>query len=417
MQSPADDIGADRIRHGTAAFRKTNLALFAAGFCNFSLLYCVQPLMPEFSRVFHVGAAAASLSLSLTTGLLAFAMLICGAVSDAWGRKPVMLVSLLASALLTLLMAWIPGWSGLLVVRALMGLSLSGVPAVAMAYVSEEMHADSVGLAMGLFIGGSAVGGMGGRLLTGVFTDLLGWRIAVAAIAVIGIVTALIFWRALPPSRHFNARRLRARTLAHTFASLMRDRGLRWLFAEGFLLMGAFVTTYNYIGYRLLAPPYDLSQASEGMIFAVYLVGIFSSTWMGHLASRLGRRKLFWCAFVLLLAGIGLMLLRPLPLVVMGLAVVTFGFFAGHSIAASWVGRRATHSKAQASSLYLFSYYMGSSLAGALGGVFWNAHGWPGVAGFTAALTVIGLIVALRLIAIPPLATSVDTATGADAAQ
>lgn len=408
---------AEPIRHGTPAFRRTNLALFAGGYCTFSLMYCVQPLMPLFSRDFGVAPATASLSLSLTTGVLAFAMLACGAISDAHGRKPVMQVSLLASSLLALVSALVPDWQVLLAMRALMGLSLSGMPAVAMAYVSEEMHVESVGLAMGLFIGGSAVGGMGGRLLTGVLTDFLGWRAAMAVIALMGLGMALVFMRALPASRHFSARRLRPRALAGAMAGLLRDPALRWLFAGGFLLMGSFVTIYNYIGYRLLAPPYALSPGAEGMIFAVYLVGIFSSTWMGHLANRIGRRKVFWSAFVLVLAGIALMLARPLAWVIVGLAVVTFGFFAGHSMAASWVGRRATDARAQASSLYLFAYYMGSSLAGAAGGVFWARDGWTGVSAFTAMLTLIGLAVALRLVAIPSRLASRNSALHAGAAQ
>ncbi|WP_441397088.1 MFS transporter, partial [Bacillus sp. YAF8] len=153
------------------------LALFAAGFSTFALMYCVQPLMPVFTHVFQVGAAESSLSLSLTTGTLAFAMLVASALSEAWGRKPVMVASLFASAVLTSLAALMPSWQGLLVLRALMGLTLSGLPAVAMAYVSEEMHPRSVGLAMGLFIGGSALGGLGGRLIAGVLTDLVSWRL------------------------------------------------------------------------------------------------------------------------------------------------------------------------------------------------------------------------------------------------
>lgn len=391
------------IEHGTALFWRANLALFLAGFCNFGLMYDVQPLLPEFSRHFHLDATAASLSLSLTTGVLAFAMLIGGAVSDAFGRKRVMLISLLVSALLTLVLSAMPSWHGMLVLRALMGLSLCGVPAVAMAYVSEEMHARSIGLAMGLYIGGTAVGGMGGRLITGVLSDVLGWRAALACMGGVGVLAALAFWRILPASRHFQARRLRPATLGRAFGSLLRDRGLPWLFAEGFVLMGAFVTVYNYIGYRLLAPPYDLRQSAVGAIFVVYLVGIFSSTWMGHLANRLGRRRVLWSAFVISLAGIGLTACHSLWLIVPGMAVLTFGFFGGHSIVASWVGRRATHSKAQASSLYLFAYYMGSSMAGSLGGVFWSRHGWPGVAMFTAALSLAGLLMAARLALLAPL--------------
>ena len=403
MPSPAAAPSAERIRHGTPAFRRTNLALFAAGFATFGLLYCVQPLMPEFSRDYAVSAATSALSLSLTTGVLAFAMLFAGALSDAWGRKSVMVASLLSSAVLVLVTALMPDWSALLLVRALLGLTLSGLPAVAMTYLSEEMHADSIGLGMGLYISGSAVGGMGGRLITGVLADFLGWRFGVGVVGLIGVVAGLIFWRALPPSRHFVAQPLHWRTVLGRFGGMFRDRGLPWLFAEGFLLLGAFVTVYNYLGYRLLAPPYNLSQATVGLIFGIYLVGTFSSAWMGHLAGRLGRRRVLWSAFALMLAGVALTLMHGLAPIMLGIVAVTFGFFGGHSIVSSWVGRRAGAARAQAASVYLFCYYMGSSLAGASGGLFYAAFGWNGVALFVGALVLAGLLIALRLFRLPPL--------------
>ena len=396
------------IHHGTPAFRRTNLALFAAGFATFGLLYCVQPLMPEFSRDYGVSEAGAALSLSLTTGVLAFAMLFAGALSDAWGRKSVMAVSLLSSAVLVLVTAVMPDWTALLLVRTLLGLTLSGLPAVAMTYLGEEMHVESIGLGMGLYISGSAVGGMGGRLITGVLADFFGWRIGVAVVAVIGIAAALIFWRMLPASRHFTAQPLRWRTVAGRFNGIFHDRGLPWLFVEGFLLLGAFVTVYNYLGYRLLAPPYSLSQAVVGLIFGIYLVGTFSSAWMGHLAGKLGRRKVLWTALALMLAGVALTAAQPLWLVMTGIVAVTFGFFGGHSIVSSWVGRRAGAAKAQAASVYLFCYYMGSSIAGASGGLFYAAHGWAGVALFVGVLVLLGLLIALWLFRLPPL---VDVAT------
>ena len=391
------------IHHGTPAFRRTNLALFAAGFATFGLLYCVQPLMPEFSRDYGVSEAGAAMSLSLTTGVLAFAMLFAGALSDAWGRKSMMVASLLSSALLVLVTAVMPGWPALLAVRTLLGLTLSGLPAVAMTYLGEEMAVDSIGLGMGLYISGSAVGGMGGRLITGVLTDFFGWRVGVGVVGVIGVLAGLIFWRALPPSRHFVAQPLRWRVVLGRFTGMFRDRGLPWLFVEGFLLLGAFVTIYNYLGYRLLAPPYQLSQAQVGLIFGIYLVGTFSSAWMGHLAGQLGRRKVLWTAFTLMLAGVALTMMQPLPLIMLGIVAVTFGFFGGHSIVSSWVGRRAGAAKAQASSMYLFCYYMGSSIAGASGGLFYASHGWIGVALFVGALVLAGLLIALRLVRLPPL--------------
>lgn len=393
----------DLIRHGTPAFKRTNLALFAAGLATFGLLYCVQPLMPQFSREYGVGAATSALSLSLTTGVLAFAMLFAGGVSDAFGRKSVMVASLLSSALLVLLTALMPNWYTLLTLRTLLGIALSGLPAVAMTYLTEEMHAESIGLGMGLYISGSAIGGMSGRLIAGVVADYAGWRAGVAVVGVIGLLSGLVFWKALPPSRHFQPHALQWRTLFSRFAGIFRDPGLPWLFSEGFLLLGAFVTVYNYLGYRLLAPPYNLSQTVVGLIFGIYLVGTFSSAWMGHLAGKLGRRKVLWTALALMLIGVLCTATTSLWLIVFGITAVTFGFFGGHSIVSSWVGRRGGAAKAQASSMYLFSYYMGSSVAGWSGGLFYAAHGWNGVALFVGLLVLAGLLISLRLYRLPPL--------------
>jgi MFS transporter, YNFM family, putative membrane transport protein len=399
---------AGKIEHGTTAFWQTNFALFAAGFATFALLYCVQPLMPLFSADFGVSAAGASLALSLTTGLLAVSMLVAGGLSEAWGRKPIMVASLLLSAVLTVICAAVPHWSTLLVMRALMGVALSGLPAVAMAYVGEEMHPRSLSQAMGLYVGGTGLGGMAGRLLTGVITDVWGWRSAVFVIGMLGIVSAAVLWRFLPPSRHFVRRELRLAPLTRAFGTHLRDGVLALLFVEGFLLMGSFVTVYNYVGYRLIAAPFSLSQTTIGLIFVVYLFGIVSSALVGSLSGKLGRRVVLPATFILMLAGTAMTLSNQLWLIVFGVAVLTMGFFGTHSVASAWVGARAQVSKAQASSLYLFAYYMGSSIVGSLGGVFWNLRGWHGVVAMACALLLIGLVIALWLYLMP--AQSAQTA-------
>ncbi|MBP2442668.1 MFS family permease [Rhizobium leguminosarum] len=127
------------LARGTAAYRRANLALFLTGFSTFSLLYCVQPLLPIFSQEFAVSPAESSLSLSLSTGFLAVAIICAAAVSEGLGRRSLMALSLVGAALLTIATAFAPDWHLLLVIRALQGLVLGGVPAVAMAYLAEEI--------------------------------------------------------------------------------------------------------------------------------------------------------------------------------------------------------------------------------------------------------------------------------------
>lgn len=383
------------ILRATPAFRRTNLALFSAGFATFALMYCVQPLLPLFTRVFHVSAAESSLAISTVTGAVAVAILLAGSVSEAWGRKPVMTASMFASAALTTLSPLAPGWTSFLCMRTLEGIAFSGLPAVAMAYLSEEMDASSVGLAMGLYVGGTAVGGLSGRLLTGILTDYTNWRVAVAAVGGTGLLAALIFWRSLPKSAHFQARPMHVGALLKSLAQHLAEPGLRLLFLEGFLLMGAFVTVFNYIGFRLMATPYGLSHAQVGLVFAVYLVGTVSSPWVGH---HMRERHILWLVVGVMLLGLLTTLLKPLAMIILGLCLFAFGFFGAHSVLSSWVGMRARHAKAQASSLYLFFYYLGSSIAGTAGGVFYKAYGWVGVVAFLTVLLTVALLMAANAV-------------------
>ena len=392
------------VTSGTKAFRQTILALFCAGFSTFALLYYVQPLLPVFSATFDLGAAQASLALSVTTGLMAPAMLVAGAVSESVGRKPVMVVSVLASAVLTLATSFAPSWPAILLLRAAAGLSIAGLPAVAMAYVAEEIAPPSIGLAMGLYIGGSALGGMAARLAAGLLADVASWRWATLSLGALGIAAGVIFWRNLPASRHFGKRPFSGRALMEGFLTHLAEPGLRLLVLEGFLIMGSFVTVYNYIGYRLLAPPFGLSQTGVGLIFSVYLVGIVSSPVSGAVATRLGLRNVFWVMILIMSGGVALTLSTSLGVVIVGVALLTFGFFGAHSIASAWVGRRARRAKAQAAALYLFLYYVGSSVIGSLGGVFWQRHGWEGVVTLVSVLLGAALIISLRLIRLEPLA-------------
>lgn len=381
------------IKRGTALFIRVTLAMFSAGLATFALLYCVQPILPVLSQEFGVSPASSSISLSISTGMLAVGLLFTGPLSDAIGRKPVMVTALLLASCCTLLSTVMTSWHGILIMRALIGLSLSGVAAVGMTWLAEEIHPSFVAFSMGLYISGNSIGGMSGRLLSGVFTDFFSWRIAVGVIGCFALVAALMFWKILPDSRHFRPTPLCPRTLAINFRLHWRDRGLPLLFVTGFLLMGAFVTLFNYIGYRLMQSPWHLSQAIVGLLSVAYLTGTWSSPKAGTMTSRFGRGPVLLGSTAIMLLGVLLTLFASLWLIFAGMLLFSAGFFAAHSVASSWIGPRARRAKGQASSLYLFSYYLGSSVAGTLGGVFWHRFGWNGVGGFIALLLIAALLV------------------------
>ena len=381
--------GADR------RFWLVNAALLAAGFATFAALYDVQPLLPVFSQEFGVPPATASLALSVSTFALAFALLGIGPLADRWGRKRPMVVSMVIGAGLTLACAAAPNFGTVIAVRVLEGIALSGLPGVAMAYLSEEIPPLQLGFAMGLYVAGTAVGGMAGRLLVGVLTDVAGWRLALCAIAVLSLLCAAVVGALLPESSNFTPNRQTFAQARAAYFAHVADAGLPWLYVVGFLAMGAFVTVYNYLGYRLEAAPFLLSQSQIGLVFIVYLAGVVASPVMGRLADRFTRRHVMWISAIVMLSGALLTLAHALPLVIVGMTVYTWGFFGVHSLASSWVGRRARANRSHASALYLFAYYLGSGVVGSLGGVAFATHGWSGVIALVGAIVASLLVIAL----------------------
>jgi YNFM family putative membrane transporter len=399
------------------SFSRINRAMVIGGFSTFALLYCVQPLMPMLAHQFALSPAESSLALSGSTAALALSLLVSGALSDRIGRRPLMVASMLLGAILTSLSAFAQTFPQLLVLRVLLGFALGGVPAVAMAYLSEEIPGPSLGHAMGLYIGGSAFGGMFGRLAAALLSDLGSWRLALAVIGLAALAAGWEFRRCLPASRCFTPGRPGFKALLNGARAHLLDPGLPWMFALAFLLMGCFVSMYNYIGYRLQGAPFGLSQSAAGSLSALYLLGIFSSVWAGRLADRLGRRKVLWLVMALMLAGLLLTLVDSLIAIVPGMGLFTFGFFASHSVVSSWVGRRAQSSQALASALYLFFYYLGSSVVGSASGLLWSSHGWHGLVALLAGALAVAFCIALRLRGLAQLAPGpAEVAAGARSA-
>lgn len=389
--APQSDDTAAAANH----LRSANRAMFLGGFATFMTLYCVQPLLPLFSREFQLTPAQSSWSLSISTGTLAVCLLLSSVMSDRLGRTATMTFALFASAASTIACAAVSSFAQLLMLRGLLGIVLAGLPAVAIAYLNEEVEAKSLGYAVGLYIAGSALGGMSGRVAAAALADHLSWRAAMGIVGVACLLMAFEFKRRLPPSRHFRPQDFDLKATAAAGWRHLCDPALARLFLVAFLLMGTFVSVYNYLGYRLLSPQFGLGHTALSFIYGLYVVGMFSSVTMGKLADRFGRRQVLWMAVLTMLAGLLLTLADNLIAMIPGIAMFTFGFFGSHSVASSWVGRRATEYRALASAIYLFAYYLGSSLVGPLSGALWSKGGWTGI---VAALS--GCIGACLLIAV-----------------
>jgi len=386
------------IRRGTRDYRNAGYALFFLGFASFSLIYCVQPLLPEFARSFGVSPAESSLALSLTTGLLAVSIVLAGAFSQALGRRGLMFVSMSLAALLNIVAGLVPSWHWLLVARALEGVVLGGVPAVAMAWLAEEIDPAHLGKAMGLYIGGTAFGAMMGRVGMGLVTDYASWHIAMIVLGALCLAAAIAFLKLLPPSRNFVRQPgFNPRFHIEAWGMHLRNGRLLRVYALGFTLTSIFSALFNYTTFRLSGTPYALSQSQVSLIFLAFALGIVSSSVAGGLADKFGRKPLLLAGFAIMLIGVLLTVSTSLVIISAGIALVATGYFIGHSVASGAVGPVAGRHKGHAASLYLLFYYLGASVTGSAAGWFWQHGGWSAVAALTGGFALLGTVLALTL--------------------
>ncbi|MFE9676084.1 MFS transporter [Streptomyces sp. NPDC006259] len=376
---------------GGPGYRRMSFALFLAGVATFALLYSTQALLPLISGEFGVAASDASWTVAAATGGLALFVLPMSALSERYGRRAVMTGSLAVAVGVGVLVPFAPSLGSLVVLRGLQGAALAGLPASATAYLAEEVRPRALVTAIGLFVAGNSVGGMSGRVITGWVAQEWGWRVAVGVIGAVAVACAVAFRLLLPAPRHFTPGSLRPRVLARTVRDHLADPLLCRLYAIGALFMTVFGGVYTVIGYRLTEAPFSLPQGIVGSIFLVYLVGTVSASTAGRLVGRLGRRGALYLAGGTTATGLLVSLADSLPLVLLGLVLITAGFFAGHAVASSAVSRTATTGRAQASALYQSAYYIGASAGSTVGATAFHAGGWAATVG-VGVLAVLGVV-------------------------
>lgn len=385
------------IKKGTPVYQRAIAVLFLGSLAAFGAEYCLQPIIPVLAREFGLDPATASLAMSFGTGGMAVSMLAIAGLARRLARKQTMTVAISVASLLAIGMAVSHNFGLILLLRLCQGALLAGFPALALAYISEEFDPHCVGLVVGIYVSGSSLGGLFGRLLISTATDYFSWRYALGAAGLFYLAISLLFWFGLPNPQRRLQRGEKQAPVSGDLWKLLHNRRLLGIYAVAFAAMGAFVCTYNYITYVLIAPPYSLSQTAVGFVFSIYLIGTLASTLMGSLSDRYGNGRILAVSLLLMLAGILTTLGAPLFIKIAGLALFTYGFFGAHCAACGWAGKLARGDKAQASSMYMLFYYIGASVVGTAGGAFLSRFGWEGVVSLLAALLVAALLLALRL--------------------
>lgn len=377
--SPKPLQPAQPLAKNSPGYRRITWILSFAAVVVFANLHALQPLLPELSRSFALSALQTSWSYAIGTLALGVSLLFYGALSDAFGRRQLLGLTLLGMAAATVAITQVETYPQLLFWRAVQGFFLGGLPAIAIAYMGEELSKPALLAAVGYYISASSLGGISGRVLAGFCAELGHWQWAFWPMAALSLLLVVMFWRYLPPSQHFVAKpfSLRQALLDNWFH--LRQPVLLLSFLIGGFNFFIYLNQYTYISFALSAAPYDLSSGYIGLLFLTYLTGTLGSAISGRISKKLTAPEGMALGIAIMMLGTLVTLIPQIWGIVLGFFISAFGFFLTHSLATGFVNQHATRAKASASALYLVFYYVGASSGGLYLHPFWQAAGWPGV--------------------------------------
>lgn len=354
---------------------KTTLALALVGALAFVGVYSPQPLLPSLQRAFGAGeGAVAGVISALALGVAAAAPW-AGWLSDALGRRRLIVVASFLAALLALAASRAPSLPWLLAARFAQGCVTPAILTSAMAYAAEEFAGRS-GAATSAYVTGTVAGGFAGRMIASSLVGKYGWSGAMAGVG--GAMLLLAFGVAawLPASRRFV--RSEARPLPSIRGSLSRG-ALRGAYVVGFAALFSLVSVFTFICFRLSRPPFSLGPVALGGLFVVYLAGLPITPAAGRLVDTRGPLPVLLGALLASAVGVGVTLSTWLPAVALGLGLCACGVFVVQAATSTFVARNAVASRATASGVYLSAYYAGGAVGALLPAPLWTAGGWPAV--------------------------------------
>ncbi|WP_181275054.1 MFS transporter [Brevibacterium oceani] len=407
--------------------RRTVAAVFLAGVSVFLILYETQGLLPAIRDAYGIDGPTASLTVSATNVAMAVFLIPFSALAPCIGHARQIGAGVIVAAILALILPFTPTPELLIAVRFLQGVAIASVPATAMAYLSLRLPPQALPGAIGVYIAGNTIGGLCSRLLTGLASEFLGWHGGLAFTAGISLLFGLIVVWLL---RHdlFSTARNRA---AHDRDPLGHDtdpipaevadpgggtadpdrgtadpepprraiplRGGLWrIYLTGFLCMIVFGGSFTMLGTRLQQDPWNLSEGAVALFFLIYLVGTVVTTYYGRLATKFSRTRLTLIGMVIALAGAGLTLVDSLVVIVLGMSLLTAGFFIGHTGAsAAASAARPGVDSTRSAAIYLTVYYLGTSLGAWLSAVLFTDFAWPGVVAMCATSLIAVLVLTL----------------------
>lgn len=369
------------------------LIIYTCTILTLCTLYAVQPIQPLFEKEFSLSRFEAVIFTTVIMLPLGFAPIFYGYILETFSSKLFLRNAVLMLGILELFFAWSDTYSVLLAIRALQGLLIPAVLTSLMSYISFITPKEKVQQAIGYYIGATILGGFIGRLLSGILSDIFGWRLffVLLGIALIVMCAALSFL-----SEEIKIDFVKPKL--SQVLDVLKNKTFFNIFAMMFFIFFVFQALLNFIPFQLKTFSSTMGYGKVGMMYAGYIIGFIISIrilWMIRFFGNETKTIIF--GILTYLIGLQIFHINDYLVMFGGMFVFCAGFFIIHSVASGLISKLAHEKRAISNGLYLSFYYAGGTIGTFAPGVFYHYLGWHIFLGLLALIAFATLFFAFRL--------------------
>ncbi|WP_394136705.1 MFS transporter [Cytobacillus oceanisediminis] len=334
----------------------TSIILTVTGIFVASNIYTLIPIYGDIADSFNVNENYIVGGGSLFAIFYAAGLLYFGPASDTFGRRKIIIIGLLASALSTFAVGLSSSVETLYITRSIQGLTLGSFAPVAFAYSFDLFPPKKRTLLLVFINTGFLVAGILGQLISSTITIYYHWTYAFYFFAICYFVLFLISYKILPSTSLPSESKV---SVFHIMKHLLKNGSLLKCYAITFTLLFSFVALYDAIGRFFQGTREDLF-----ILRAVGLIGALLSLFTGRLIDRIGIYATMKLGLILGIFSIINMAVFSSTPALMAFSIL---FVASISLLVptviTLIGLIAGTDRAKALSLYSFILLTGASLA------------------------------------------------------
>lgn len=391
LQSSANETNTHLPNHPSFLVK---LTIGIIGAFAFLQVYSVQAILPILMQVFHVSETQVGMTVGATVMAIAIMSPFMGMLSDAIGRKNIIIASIVFLAIPTFMIGLSNSLNSMIVWRFLQGFAVPGITVVTLAYVGEEFAGKDMARLMSFYVSGTVLGGFMGRFILGHLEEFIGWQYAFMVMGVGTLLGAAWVWWQLPNSKKFVANP-NFQSGINMLKNHVKNRYVVTACLLGACVLFSLVGCFTYINLHLADKPYSLNSAGLANIFAVYLIGVVVTPIASNLIAKYGAARMVRVAVVMSMCGVLLTLSSPLWLIIIGLTVMSSGVFITQSATITYIAVNVKEGRSLASGVYYMFYYIGGTVGAWACGLAYSRGQWHSTVMILLGVQVLALCVAL----------------------